>query len=241
MEGSQRRVKKTQKASDKQVKFKPCTATTGLLQQTLLSKKSPILANQSLVPLGLWYSSLTESSQGFTLATENTDWQLDHGWQAGYIRWKPQCKLPATHHGRDWEQGETLVPVSEVRSDRPQETCTKSTDVFQDSYSYYLAKQKWIPILAQGSPVLTVSEPSNTVWGHPNVFVFVLLCFLPLFPKPIVVLSKLDHFLHLLADVYPLVFAILICTDNAGQTWMEDGRKTRKRLSKKQQYWTSNW
>lgn len=120
MEGSQRRVKKKPESiRNKQVKFKPCTATTGLLQQTLLSKKSPILANQSLVPLGLWYSSLTESSQGFTLATENTDWQLDHGWQAGYIRWKPQCKLPATHHGRDWEQGETLVPVFKVRSDRP--------------------------------------------------------------------------------------------------------------------------
>lgn len=46
------------------MKLKPCTATTELLQQTLLSENSPILANQSLVPLGLWYSSLTKSTQG---------------------------------------------------------------------------------------------------------------------------------------------------------------------------------
>lgn len=166
----------------------------------------------------------------------------------GCIRWKQQCKLrslPHTMAGTGSKEKRTwcLYLKSDLREARKQ---TQNPQMYfkapNSSLAPNLGKQKLIANPCQGSPVLTVSEPSNTVWGHPNVFVFVLLCFLPLFPKPIIVLSKLNHFFHLLADVYPLVFAILVCAGKAGRRWwMGDRRKKGKIISKRQQYWTQNW
>lgn len=150
----------------------------------------------------------------------------------GYIRWKPQCKLRSLLHtmagaGSKEKHPWCLYLKSDLTDAR--KTHTKSTDATQGSKQDYLGKQKWLAMLAPGRPVLTVSEPSDTVRGHPNVFVFVLLRLLPLLPEPIVVLSKLHHLLHLLADVDPLVFAILICAGDAGQrARMDEGRKKGK-------------
>lgn len=85
------------------MKFKSCAVTTQILYQTLLSKKSLTLANQSLVPLWLGDSSLNKSSQGFTQAKENTDkhlktdsWIMDN--MLGYIRHKSQFKPRSLLH-----------------------------------------------------------------------------------------------------------------------------------------------
>lgn len=197
------------------MKLKPCTATTELLQQTLLSENSPILANQSLVPLGLWYLSLTKSTQGllrlaaglWMACWDTSDGKARASSDPCYTLWQG---LGARRKQSAW----CLYLKSDLTD--PGRHAENPQISFKGPNSIIWESKSGLSIVAQGSPVLTVSEPSDTVRRHPNVFVFVLLCFLPLFPKPIIVLSKLNHFFYLLADVYPLVFAILICAGNAG-------------------------
>lgn len=82
----------------------------------------------------------------------------------------------------------------------------------------------------KSSLVLTISEPSYTVRRNTNVFVFVLLCFLPFFPKSIIILCKFNHFFYFLAYIYTLVLAIFIYVSNAGKgVWKRRGRNEKRK------------
>lgn len=60
--------------------------------------------------------------------------------------------------------------------------------------------------------VFNSSSSTHAVRRDTNIFIFVLLGFLPLFSQSVIVLNKLHHLLHLLTDVDALIFAILVCT-----------------------------
>lgn len=156
-EGSNLSERLTDKKSKKARKHQANRWSLSPAQLLLSSTANPSLkeiTKPEPCAIVLWYSSLTKSSQGFTEAKENTDWQLDHGWHAGTHQMEAPTKAqtPATHYERDWEQGVThLVPAFKVSSDRAQETHTKSTDAVQGSKQCYLGKQKWIAILGKAA------------------------------------------------------------------------------------------
>lgn len=58
----------------------------------------------------------------------------------------------------------------------------------------------------------TSSSSPHTVRGDSNVFIFVLLGFLPLLSQPVIILDELYHLFHLLTHIDALIFAILIWT-----------------------------
>lgn len=67
--------------------------------------------------------------------------------------------------------------------------------------------------------MLTVFNPpssTHAVRGDADIFIFVLLGFLPLFSQSVVILNKLHHLLHLLTYVDALIFAVFICTRRPG-------------------------
>lgn len=62
---------------------------------------------------------------------------------------------------------------------------------------------------------LTITSVSHTVRGYSNVFVLVLLRLFSFFPKPVIILDKLHHLLHLLTHIHTLVFPILVYRQRA--------------------------